>query len=457
MLPTMASKARAHRATPLKRSDSASASMEKTQPSAVSAQAAKANTTVTNSAQAQQFWDRRGVPGHLFEVNGINNADPYTIVQSPADTATDAPNAPVAPAPPMAPLTPTEIETDKHAVVPASVPTQEPTSAKGTTGNLALNASDTDRHATPTPDITHAIEAPTKRKRSDDNETPIKKSTAVERKEGNVGKGSTDAEPPSKKRKTRSSAPEKFLELGSDGDDDVVVVAQRKRKSATIVKAREDTAAIEKLKSAAKSQVSELDKLIKQEEKRKSSAARGNIFSRNPKLRRSFNDTLSASRMSRPRPIPQAVTSATPRNTIEVARSPIAKDSSSAVHAPDAFAVDEEDPNVTHANLRTIKYINVTATVRNVHIDRIVQSPFQYPNVVIEFDENDRPMKAQVTKMTDDEYKVACEAALGREKEKRKLDAKLARKNKFGTAESSLHKVQGGKVARKPRTSRARP
>ncbi|KAL1612169.1 hypothetical protein SLS60_000393 [Paraconiothyrium brasiliense] len=326
------------------------------------------------------------------------------------------------------------------------VPTQEPVCAGHTINNPDLGASDIDRRSIPTPDTTHVVEASTKRKRPD-GEKPSKDSATV----------SNDEEPPFKKHKTRSSAPVEFVELGSEDDEDVVVVPQRKRKSAATIKARDYKTAIEESKPTARSQVSELDKLLKQDEKRKSLAARSSVFARNLKLKRSFNDTVTASRMSRPRPVLQTVTYAAPRQTIQVTRPPIAKDSSSAEHAADAFAVDEEDPNVTHANLRTIKYINVTANIRNVHIDRIVEAPFQYPNVVIDFDDKNRPTKAHITKMTEDEYKVACEASLGREKEKRKLDAKLARKTKFGPSERSLRKAKCGRIGRQSRTSFARP
>ncbi|KAL5451019.1 hypothetical protein PMIN07_008701 [Paraphaeosphaeria minitans] len=55
-----------------------------------------------------------------------------------------------------------------------------------------------------------------------------------------------------------------------------------------------------------------------------------------------------------------------------------------------------------------------------VHIDRIVQCLSNYPDIHIE-----SPFKAHVTKMAHDVLKIASEAAIDREKEKRKVDAKV--------------------------------
>jgi hypothetical protein len=269
-------------------------------------------------------------------------------------------------------------------------------------------------------------------------------SLEAERTAEAVEKSSTDEEPTTKKRKTRSSAstPEEFLELGSDHEDDVVVTP-RNRKTA---KARASKAAADGSKPAGKSHKdSEFERLIKQEEKRKASAAGKNIFARNPKLKRSFADTVSASRMSRPRPnLPTHVMTIAPPP--KITRRLVVKDSSTAEVAPSAVAEDEKE---IHVDLRTIKYLNVTDNIRNVHISRIVESPFAYPNVKIDFDEKNRPIKAHITKMTSEEYKLACDQALKYEKDARKLDAKLARQNKFNTKKSSLHKTAGCKVAEK--------
>ena len=78
----------------------------------------------------------------------------------------------------------------------------------------------------------------------------------------------------------------------------------------------------------------------------------------------------------------------------------------------------------------------------------------------IEF-KNGRPAIAHVTQMADDEFEVACEVAANLEKDKRKTDALLARKNKFGNEKSSLRKVAKGKVTKEkaipqPRKSRNR-
>jgi hypothetical protein len=288
------------------------------------------------------------------------------------------------------------------------------------------------------PDSAHVLNRSWKRKRPD-----CPKSLEVECTAEDADKSSIDEEPVAKKHKTRSSTanPEEFLELGSDDEDDVVVITQQNRKTA---KARASKVTVEESKAARKPyKPSGFERLMNQE-KIKALAAKGNIFARNPKLKRSYADTKSASRMSRPRLLPtQVITIAPPA---KIPRPPVLNDSSTAEVAPGAITHDD---NTIHVDLRTIKYINVTSNIRNVHISRIVEFPSAYPNVEIEFDEKDRPIKAHIAKMTSEEYKHACDAALHLEKDKRKQNTKLARQNELVGRKSSLHKTTGSKIVEK--------
>ncbi|KAF2440392.1 hypothetical protein P171DRAFT_489108 [Karstenula rhodostoma CBS 690.94] len=427
MQPTKASEARANCAASPKPSSSIPFAREVTPKSTASVPADTVRMAVVENMKAQQ------------EVSETLGSPKFTNMEERKHQASET-TAQVAEdfLPVVDPITPTT------PIAPAEVTDPAQSSEPTTTGP----ADDT------TPDDVHMTEEVSKkRKRPDD---AVKKSAkspgAIKPEDNDAERSGTDEQPIAKKRKTRSDVPssKEFVELGTgDHFDDDVVVTQRKRKSVTSIKARATKTAAEESKTTTKATLDpEFDRMIKAEEKRKAAAAQlsGNVFARNPKLRRSFADTMAASIMSRPNQVMSTTTVVTAPKPV---RRPIMKDSCSAEVAPGAVTYDGD---MIHADLRSIKYINVTHTIRNVHISRIVENPFAYPNVSIDFDNHERPIMAHITKMTDDEYKIASDAALGREKEKRKLDAKLARqnKNKTGTGKNpKLHKMVGTKAADK--------
>lgn len=253
-----------------------------------------------------------------------------------------------------------------------------------------------------------------------------------------------------KKRKTRSNGLvlSELIALGADDDEeDNVVIPQRERKPASEERGSE-TVVADSL-PLGKSLDPEVRRMIAAEEKRNAAAASGSVFSRNAKLRRSFNDAKAAAIMNRPNRnhLTKVEVVPAPKNGHQFA--PVRKmaDSSSATVRPGAVT---HEGDMTIVDLRTIKCLNPTANIRMVHIDRIMELPFLYPNVRIETDERNRPVMAYVTKMKDDEYKLAVEASTGRHKEQVKLDRKLARQNKGSVVtqkKSTLHNTVGRKVA----------
>lgn len=299
----------------------------------------------------------------------------------------------------------------------------------------------------------HAPEKTTKRRQSEDDEEAAIASRITERSSPNK-KVSFDNKPVAKKRKTESVAPGDLVLLDSESDDDDVVAPLGKRKRATDIESRQGPATGKKAKTTPKHEPSELDRLIAKEEKRKAATTGHSVFARNAKLKRSFRDTMTAARNSRAPPLvhTQGTAIASAREAARVRQAP-AMDSSTAVHAPGTITYDQDDPNVVHADLRKIKFISVTSNTLNVSIDRIIENPAAYPNVNIEFKDG-RPHMAHITKMSPEEFEVACKAAANREKDQRKLDNLLARKNKFGASKPSLRKVAKGKVTRQPRKAR---
>ncbi|KAL5384086.1 hypothetical protein DPSP01_005560 [Paraphaeosphaeria sporulosa] len=447
MQPTQASEARAQSVVSLKRSSSTPASIEVTPGSIVLAQASTVTIAVAEGPQVQQEVVVETLQSSKLS-NNYNSKDTshestaQVTEKSTVQLTEDV--VPIAPIGPMARFGSKLSATPIAPTIEATDPTQIP--VPRATGQ-AVN--------TMPKSVKVTKEVSKKRKRL---EGVVKKSSkipnTIEPTVDDADKNDTDKELVTKKRKTRSQAPspDELLELDADGDDeDDVIVPQRKRKATTVAKARASKAVVEKPVSSTKSLDPEINRMIKAEEKRKAAAASGNVFARNPKLRRSLADVTAASARSRPilgRPTKVEMVAA-PKSAKKIVAVPLMKDSSSARIKEGAVT---HDGDVTIADLRSIKYLNVTANIRMVHIDRIVQCPLNYPNIHIETDESERPVKAYITKMTDNEFKLAFEAAIGRDKEKRKLDAKLERQNKGKAAgsktaqASSVRKVVAGKA-----------
>ncbi|KAK7188600.1 hypothetical protein PSPO01_05233 [Paraphaeosphaeria sporulosa] len=463
MQPTQASEARAQSVVSLKRSSSTPASIEVTPGSIVLAQASTVTIAVAEGPQVQQEVVVETLQSSKLS-NNYNSKD--TSHESTAQVTEKSTVQLTEDVVPIAPIGPMARFGSKLSATPIA-PTIEVLPSSLSSSNSSNSTQATDPTQIPVPRATgQAVntmpksvkvtkEVSKKRKRL---EGVVKKSSkipnTIEPTVDDADKNDTDKELVTKKRKTRSQAPspDELLELDADGDDeDDVIVPQRKRKATTVAKARASKAVVEKPVSSTKSLDPEINRMIKAEEKRKAAAASGNVFARNPKLRRSLADVTAASARSRPilgRPTKVEMVAA-PKSAKKIVAVPLMKDSSSARIKEGAVT---HDGDVTIADLRSIKYLNVTANIRMVHIDRIVQCPLNYPNIHIETDESERPVKAYITKMTDNEFKLAFEAAIGRDKEKRKLDAKLERQNKGKAAgsktaqASSVRKVVAGKA-----------
>ncbi|KAL5438671.1 hypothetical protein PMIN06_010196 [Paraphaeosphaeria minitans] len=192
----------------------------------------------------------------------------------------------------------------------------------------------------------------------------IETKEVTKKRKHNADEADTDKQPAAMQRRTCSHAPSPygFVELGPDGDDEGDVVIRQRNKVTTASKARVSEASVEEPTSYSNSLDLEVNRMIELEEKCKAAAENGNGFVRNLKLRRSLADVTAASDKRRP------------------------------------------------------------ILVRPTKVEMCLSN---YPDIHIETDERERPFKAHITKMAHDVLKIASEAAIDREKEKRKLDAKV--------------------------------